>query len=450
MREPIAKARPREATEPVSNPGKGCATFQRFTGDPLYPGKRWSEEGPLEFPPAPRECVPGYLPSTVAYCRWFWEKLEPEPGRIDFGMIEGALAKARAQGQTLEVRLMPFGSWDQPPLPGWYRDRYATKPYLPDWPGAKTWIEPDYDGNEYFETWGRVIAEFGRRFDGHPDLESVDAAFIGPWGEGAGNPREKSVDRFFDLYAESHPKTPVLANIDGYQLESGIRRGCGWRCDCFGDLRGSKHATGKPYLDWNHTYEAYPQAIGRAGAGEAWKRRPVVLETCATPRGWRHDWYAGPEDLDLVLKQGLKFHASVFMPKSCPIPPEYMDPLAKFCDAIGYRFVMRQGRWEAEADRGGTIALELWIENTGCAPAYRPWKLAARIGDTVIPLDADPREWLPGDAIIDRTIKVPKEMAAGETRLSVGLIGEAGPEVRFANEHADPAGWLPLGSIRIS
>src|SRR6185436_3351492 len=129
MRDPVFhKARPAEMTEPLlSNPGKGCATFQRFNGDALNEGTGWSEEGPLSFPPAGRDVAAGYLPSTVAYCRWFWDVLEPEAGRFDFAMIEGALATARARGQTLQVRLMPFGAHGQPQLPAWYRTTYRVR-----------------------------------------------------------------------------------------------------------------------------------------------------------------------------------------------------------------------------------------------------------------------------------------------------------------------------------
>ena len=457
IREPVHKARPPELRVPLLlNPGKGCATFQRFNGDPLNPGEAWSEEGPLTFPHADTWVAEGYLPSTVAYCRWFWHVLEPEPGRIDFDMVEGALVAAKARGQSLQVRLMPFGSLHQPQLPAWYQAKHPPTMAKTDPPGGRSHLEPDHDSPEYFDAWGRVIAEFGRRFDGHPDLESVDLAFLGPWGEGAGDAKRETVDRFVDLYVQSHPKTLLLANTDGYQFECGAARGCGWRCDCFGDLRGRKEAAGKPYLAWNHTYEFYPQAVAAALAADVWRTRPITFETCATPLGWRNKWYAGIEDLEFMLAQGLKFHAAVFMPKSSPIPAEYLDPLAVFCDAMGYRFVLRQARWQGAVERGGTMDLELWIENTGTAPVYRDYRLAFRIesagAEAVVPVEGEARGWLPGDAIIERTVSVPRGLPAGAARLSAGLVrpGEAVPAVRFANAGTDADGWLPLGEVRVA
>jgi len=453
MREPeFRKARPQESTTPLlTNPGKGCATFQRFNGDPLNRGTGWSEEGPLAFPEAEDDVAAGYLPSTVSYCRWFWDVLEPESGRLDFSMVDGALATARARGQSLQVRLMPFGAHGQPQLPDWYRARYRTRVSREHGP-TKTFLEPAYDRAEYFDRWGRVIGEFGRRFDGHPDLESVDIAFIGPWGEGAGHPKQQTVDRFIRLYHSVHRKTTVLTNTDGPQFAAGVRRGTGWRCDCFGDLR----RRGGGDLGWNHTFEAYPQQVHAARASEVWRTRPVVFETCATPLTWHQTWFTEPGDLDLVLQQGYKFHVSVFMPKSNLIPGPYLKPLAAFCDRIGYRLVLRQARWAAAVRRGSKLPIQGWIENTGVAPIYRKVVPSLRIvrgrGEAVVPLKGDPRTWLPGDAFVDQAVSVPSTLSRGRAELFIGLVDvrAARPLVRFANEGTDAAGWLPLGDFRIS
>ena len=450
------KVRPRERREPLlSNPGKGCATFQRFNGDPINKGTRWSEEGPLAFPAADRGVAAGYLPSTVSYCRWFWDVLEPIQGRIDFSMIDGALATARARGQTLQVRLMPFGSHGQPQLPAWYQARYKTTPS--EIQGKdRTFPEPDYASAEYFATWGRIISEFGRRFDGHPDLESVDIAFIGPWGEGAGDPQQKTVDRFINLYMKSHSRTRVLANTDGPQFATGVKRGTGWRCDCYGDLRRRGSGGLAPELGWNHTFEAYPQQVIEARATDVWRTQPVVFETCATPLTWYQDWFTRPEDLDLVLNQGYKFHVSVFMPKSNLIPGPYMKPLAEFCDRIGYRYVLRQAKWGNAVNRGGSLRVDGWIENTGVAPTYRRALPALRIvrgrGETVVPLRGDPRTWLPGDALIGQAVRIPRTLPAGRAVVSLGLVDPKTlrPIIRFASEGTDRAGWTELGELRLT
>ena len=62
------------------NPGMGIQTFQRFQGNPLNPGLKWSEEGPTA--PLAASGQPDFPASTIAYCRWFWETLEPEQGHV--------------------------------------------------------------------------------------------------------------------------------------------------------------------------------------------------------------------------------------------------------------------------------------------------------------------------------------------------------------------------------
>ncbi|MBT3341568.1 MAG: DUF4832 domain-containing protein [Gemmatimonadetes bacterium] len=445
------KVRFQERREPLlSNPHKGCATFQRFNGDPLNEGTRWSEEGPVSFSdpaaPVPTPLVAaGYLPSTVSYCRWFWDVLEPSQGHLDFGVIEAALRVARERGQTLQVRLMPHGSQGQPQLPAWYQAQFPTHPSTRK--AGRVYLEAEYAAQHYFDAWGRVITEFGAQFDGHPDLESVDLAFIGPWGEGAGDIGEAEIDRFVDLYVQAHPQTSLLANIDAYQFVSGIERGLGWRCDCFGDL-------GFFGRTWNHTFDAYPKAVAKAGAGDQWRTQPITLESCGVPQSWMDSDF----DLEFILEQGLKMHASVFMPKSNPIPEIWLDPLARFCDSIGYRFVLRQAEWPRKIELGDGLPVEMWIENTGTAPIYRPYRMAIRLrqdsSEWVEVLSPELTQWLPGDAWVDETIRLPTGLRPGIVEIDAGIIGPDGADmrqaaVRFAVDETRADGWVGLGTVEI-
>lgn len=443
------KARPRELKTPLlSNPGKGCATFQRFNGDLLFPGEWWSEEGPLQFPSAACDVVEHYLPCSVASCRWFWEKVEPREGEFDFSMVEGALKTAQARGQTLMVRLMGHGAEAQPRLPVWYREKYPTRHYQ-DF--KSSYLEADHDSPAYFEKWGRVIREFAARFDGHPALESVDVAFVGRWGEGVGHCTAETSEKFLDLYLQAHRKTPLLVNCEGHQFAQGIARGLGWRADAFGDVRCDAVGGIPGHLRWNHTFDMYPRWVAAHGATHTWKTRPVVLECYGAPLEMHRLGY----DLDLILGQGLKYHASIFNPKSTPLPEPWLQPLAQFCDKLGYRFVLRQARWEATARRGQDWAFECWIENTGVAPLYKPYVPALRIqtdrGESIYQIDADPRTWLPGDVWIDKRLKILADTGTGTGQLSFGLLDPKSlkPAVRFAVEETDQDGWVLLDTLAI-
>ena len=433
------------------NPHKGCATFQRFNGDPLYDGTRWSESGPTEFSPRAFDGItPQYLPCTVAYCRWFWELFEPEEGRYDWTVIEKVLATAGERGQTLQVRLMPHGSSRQPAVPQWYRDRFPTQERITHDKSPPCTV-PFYDSAEFIDKWGAVVTEFGARFDEHACLESVDMSFIGPWGEGAGECSEDAIDRMVAIYKAAHPQTPLMAMISGYKMTAGVRAGMGWRLDCFGDIG----IWDKPNLPeeqwWMHHYDCYPREVCLCGAQDAWKKAPITFESCGVPMSW----YKKGFDLDFILKQGYKFHGTVFMPKSCALPDAYIEPLNEFCDNIGYKFVLRQALLNARPRAGGTLACEVWIENVGIAPIYHRYDLALKLTQgnrvSIHRSSADTRTWLPGDIWLQEEITVPHDFELGTVMLHAALIHpqDDARRVRLANEGYDGDGWLPLGTVEI-
>ena len=267
MAEVIRRLRP--TPMPMSaylpNPHRGCCTFQHFNGDALFPGTTWSEEGPTEFPPPVKmPVVDGYLPTTVAYCRWFWRVIEPEKGRYDFTVVERARETAAARGQTLAARIMAFGSVGQPQLPEWYLRRCRTK--LEERSDGDV-FHPEHDSPEYAEHWGALVREFGRRFDGK--LENVTMAYLGPWGEGAGECTPETCAKFAHVYRNAFPTTIRLTEIATGQLAAGLASGAGWRVNSYGDLGdvGSPEVTCN--VSWNHTFASYPMEIPKAGARDA-------------------------------------------------------------------------------------------------------------------------------------------------------------------------------------
>lgn len=450
MAETVRRIRPTPTDAYLGNPHKSCCTFQGFNGGPLFPGVKWSEEGPLEIPPATQAVAPGYLPSTVAYCRWFWRVLEPVQGQYDFSMIDRALQACEERGQTLAVRLMAFGSWRQPQVPDWYAQRYPMTAYTAG--GGESRI-PVHDSPEYLEHWGRLVREFGRRYDGHPLLESIDITYIGPWGEGAGKCSREQCRRFAQLWQEAFPNTTRLVMIEGDQMPAGLATGAGWRCDCFGDLRAQGTPQVPGPLAWNHMYDSYPMEVILGGAQETWKAAPVHLETCWVPMYW----YQHGFDIDFILEQGLKYHATYFMPKSTVLPEPWMEKLSAFCRKLGYRYIFRQAILEGPVSLRGRFRFQCWIENVGVAPIYRPYLFALRLrqGDqeTILPFsDLDIRAWLPGDAWIDHTLSIPEGFQPGWIELAAGIIDPVTNQarVRFANKEAFSDRWLDLGGFELA
>ncbi len=457
MPEHFVRVRPAPTNDYLANPHKGCCTFQHFNGDELFPDATWSEEGPTEFPPLPGRRVPsgepspvvkGYLPTTVAYCRWFWRLMEPEKGKFDFSVIEKSLEVCRERGQRLAFRAMAFGAPGQPAVPAWVNARCPMVPYR-----DSDFLMPDPNSPEYLQHWGDFIRELGRRFDGHPLVENYTPAFIGPWGEGDADMSDEQVTRFADVFATAFPRTLKIWEFAGSQMRIGLARaGGGWRANSFGDLGDIGSDAVTKDVSWNHHFDAYPQHIFASGVTDAWKTGPVFFESGWVPLTWFRRGF----DLDFILQQGLKFHATYFMPKSTYLPDPWIDRLAAFCRRIGYRFIFRQARFEAKVTLGGRMAYDCWIENVGVAPIYRRYDFALRFRQDdnlfIVPFeDVDIRTWLPGDACLDRQVPLPDGLRPGLVELSAGLIDRQSGEARvsFANKPRFKDRWLHLGKFEV-
>ena len=104
----------------------------------------------------------------------------------------------------------------------------------------------------------------GKRYDGHPDLDTVDISSVGYWGEGWSDymPAFAHQKKLIDIWFDAFPSTPLLMNFDEPEaLHYGTANGAGWRLDCLGDLRPK----------WAHMLDFYPQQIVRTGIGDVWQ-----------------------------------------------------------------------------------------------------------------------------------------------------------------------------------
>jgi len=446
----IQRVRPHESNEYLLNPHKGTTTFQRFNGDPLYPGTTWNDrEGPTVFSPFDgRRKNPRYPNTTISYCRWLWSVLEPRKGEFCWEIIDGALEAARVRGQTLQMRVQPYIGDD---LPAWLWEA-GCAPMSKDVDDRRR--EPDHNHTAYIEHWGDFIRAFGARYDGHPDLESFDIAYGGPCGEMGGNATPETAARLVDVYLESFRKSQLLSMLGtpGCQYaakKKGLR--IGWRADCFGDLRAEGRGVVPDRLCWNHMHDAYPKEVAEDGVTEAWRTAPVTLETCWTVG----HWYEWGWDIDWVLEQGLMYHLSVFMPKSSYIPEAWADRIEEFNRRMGYRFVLRQMLLPIQVKRGRRMEVQVWMDNVGVAPIYRPYQFAYlfRQGeDEVIVLSkADLRKWMPGHTWFKETVTVPRSLRPGGVQVGVGIVDPATrtPVVRLAIKEVCEDGWHLLTTMQV-
>ncbi|MBI5835222.1 MAG: DUF4832 domain-containing protein [Armatimonadetes bacterium] len=222
------------------------------------------------------------------------------------------------------------------------------------------------------------------------------------------------------------------------------RRDLGWRADCLGDLGGFN-------ANWCHMYDLYPQQIEACGFTDAWRKAPVSLEVCWVMRHW-HDlgW-----DIDYIIEQSLKWHISSFNAKSSAVPDAWWPQVERWLNHMGYRFVPRKLAFDPTVTRGGEFRFESWWENRGVAPAYRAFRPAlslVRGADRwLLPLAADPREWLPGDFFVNQALALPPDLPSGEFDLALSILDpwRDEPAIRLGVAGRDAAGWYPLGQVRV-
>jgi hypothetical protein len=94
--------RPVDIDDVLTNPGIGFMTFERFNGDRLNQGQRWTEGYPIAYQAFDHSLKnEGYPDTSLAYFRVYWKFVEPAQGRYRWELIDKALETAGSRRQTL-------------------------------------------------------------------------------------------------------------------------------------------------------------------------------------------------------------------------------------------------------------------------------------------------------------------------------------------------------------
>jgi len=435
----------KETDEVLINPGIGFMTFQRFNGDDLNQGLRWTEGKPIDYQYFDGNLENKDHPMTsLAYFRIYWRYLEPEQGKYNWPLIDVALRTAHERRQTLLLRVAPYGGGAED-VPVWYRSMVGG----PDlWPGQTKW-RVDANDPRYSEYFGRFISELGKRYDGHPDLESVDLSIVGFWGEGAGSTllKKEIMESLVNAYTDNFKKTPLIMLLtDEKTNKYGLSRAnVGWRVDCLGDMGGF----GNP--EWSHMMDYYPQGIINFGMKDAWKKAPVSLEVCWVMQKWHDEGW----DVDYIIDESLKWHISSFNSKSSAVPKEWWPSVNRWLKKMGYRFVLCSFSYPSLVSPNQSLQFKSWWDNKGVAPIYKKYLLALRLKNEkkseVLITEADITTWLPGDNIFDDAVFVPIDLPSGIYQLQIGIVDRQShqPKVNLAIEGRDAEGWYTVGKIEV-
>ncbi len=438
--------RPKEIDDVLVNPGIGFMTFQRFNGDSLNEGLKWTEGYPIVYQEFKGSLEnPNHPATSIAYFRIYWKFIEPERGKYRWDLLDTALRTAHNRKQTLMLRLAPYGTAADNDAPDWYRAMMGDeKGKLP----VEKWRTNPEDPR-YVKHFGGMIRAAGARYDGHPGLESVDMALVGAWGEGAGSEllSQQTREALVDSYLEAFSKSPLVMLLTDEKTNKygASRRDVGWRADCLGDMGGFSNP------NWSHMQDTYPQRIINSGMQDAWKKAPVTIEVCWVMQHWKNKGW----DVDYIIDQSLKWHISSFNGKSSAVPEEWWPSVNRWLKKMGYRFVLRKFTYPATVRPQGKLVFTTWWENKGVAPCYREFPLALRLKSSrrsaVMVTGADIRGWLPGDTVYDDCVFIPADLPPDEYELSIALLDPLSrePKVKLAMAGVQPDGWYSLGKIEV-
>src|SRR5665647_345526 len=267
------RVKPTEIQDVLTNPGIGFTTFQRFNGDLLNAGEGWTEGLPIVYQKFDGNITNKNHPqTTIAYFRVDWKYMEPEMEKYNWPMIDKALRTAAERGQTLMLRIAPYEEGKKD-VPEWYRTLVGPEDKNKS---AKWRIDPE--DPRYVRYFGGLIKALGQRYDGHPDLESVDISIVGYWGEGDGSHLLSDQTRLalLNCYLDNFKKTPLTFQpLNGDAPDPGVLvkgtpidaswpdgrnngtgpqiRHLGYRMDCLGDMTTDIW----PEKHWSHMTDIY-------------------------------------------------------------------------------------------------------------------------------------------------------------------------------------------------
>ena len=444
-----------EINDVLTNPGMGFMTFQRFNGDTLNEGAGWTEGFPINYQSFDGNLTNKNHPATtIAYWRIYWKFLEPEMGKYHWEMIDKALEVARSRGQSLLLRVAPYGTGDKTDVPDWYRKIVGPNRNWKYNNPVNAWVV-DPEDPRYNEHFGGMIRALADRYDGHPDLEAVDISIVGAWGEGAGSEllNQSTRENLINAYTESFRKTPLIALLMDRKTNryADSQIPVGWRVDCIGDL--GFWATEQN--GWTHMLDFYPREIVNCNVQDDWKKSPVSFEICGTFLSWRDKQKYTREQVKYIFDQSLKWHVSSFNAKSSPVPEEWHDLVNEWLKKMGYRYLLRRFTYPETVRLNSKLAFTTWWENKGVAPCYKDFVMAIRLKtsgrEAVFFTDANIKEWLPGDIIYDNAIFVPADFLLGVCDVQVAIVDKIKhvPRVNLAIEGRCSDGWYNLGKLNI-
>jgi hypothetical protein len=392
------------------------------------------------------------------YIRLSWAHFEPKEGQFDWHWIDDLVNHWVPKGYKISFSLISKNADGEIyATPKWVADAGARGDIL-----ENMWC-PYYDDPVFMAKLTAFHKAVAARYDGKPWLSYVDLGGIGTWGEGheypAGNqPSVATVKKIIDMYASTYKKTLVVSLDDmaGYSRpqvdEEAIAqysesKGFSWRDDTplvVGVPTPCPDGIMHPYL-----FE------------DVYKRLPTVLEADQGSSNQVGAWLGqdgSRRGADLLLCAMRTMHATYIgvLANKATWLKENPNLTRQIANECGYWFFPRSITIPENLTAKLTGTWKIVWENHGVAPAYHPYVLEIRIGNTFVDTlkTSDCRTWpSKGSKEESYTITLPSGLSAGTYPVSVRLTDpRSGRNVELAlkNDVRDAQGFYKLADVNIS
>ncbi|MBT4816859.1 MAG: DUF4832 domain-containing protein [Lentisphaerae bacterium] len=386
------------------------------------------------------------------------------------------ICRHRGKGfEELNVKLVPrvFLDWDG--------TRGTAKRPKQHWPADMA--EFDYDSPEFHQRLIKLITKMGQAWDNDPRIFAVQMGLIGYWGEHH-NPAPTAKQRHLLVRAfrNAFRNKPVLVrHTDPEFMDAGF----GIYYDTFANVGREPHmAEKRPYVKGQFPWQAthvYP---------DIWKRSPIEGEVeynwqkqrkDADPEGTfgrtPDETMTAPSYRRYMIDKIRRYHTSYlgWISGYSSSKTDVLTGAGEVQKAFGYRLVIESLSYTPGLEPGGELTVAFSVRNTGSAPFYLDWPVAAALLDpeTRKPMWSSPlqgidiRTWLPGERWnsdtftyevpakrwdVESSVALPKGLAAGEYIVALAILDRQGdmiPSARFAIANYVAGGWHPFGYVGV-
>lgn len=354
-----------------------------------------------------------------------------------------------------------------------------------DWngsPGRQYWPADlhtfDYDSPAFQERLQRLVEKLGEAWDEDPRIYAVQMGLIGYWGEHH-NPAPTAMQRrmLAEAFQKAFKHKPVLVRHNNLEF---MQAGFGIYYDTFANISREPPGGPKDQFPWQATYvyrDVWKHAPVEGEVEYNWQQQRESSQPTETFGRTPDETMTVPAYRRYMIDKIRRYHASYlgWISNYNDTDPEVLAGASEIQKAFGYRFVLDSASYQPAVAPGENLKLKLTVRNTGSAPFYLDWPVAAGLLDPATkapvwfaPLEGvDIRTWMPGDDWDSAEFNyrrpaapyheeghaaLPRDIRPGQYILALAILDRQGgmmPSARFAIENYFRGGWHPLGFIGV-